>query len=214
MKIKLAIVDDHPIVRNGLVLLLNSQPDMTVAGSFGTAQSLYAALQNGLEMDVLLLDLQLPDESGWDVLKKVTQAHPAVRTLILTSLDSALLVRNLLQSGAKGYILKTTGQDEIITAIHSMVQDDIYLSQEIKDIVVKSTLSNKTALGFDDDLSERELQILQLIAEECTSAEIGQRIHLSARTVENYRLGLIQKLQVKNIAGLIKKAIFMGLIKQ
>lgn len=213
MKIKLAIVDDHPIVRNGLVLLLASQPDMTVAGDFGTAQALYAALQNGLEIDVLLLDLQLPDESGRDVLNKVSLSHPAIKTLILTSLESALLIRNLLQSGAKGYILKTTGHDEIITAVRAIMQDDIYLSQEIKDILVKSTLSNKTALGFDGDLSERELQILQLLAEECTSAEIGQRIHLSARTVENYRLGLIQKLQVKNVAGLIKKAIFMGLIK-
>jgi len=213
MNTKLTIVDDHTVLRNGLELLLHNQPGIEVVGSFGTAKALIASLQQGLHTDVLLLDLQLPDMSGMDVLKKITPAYPSIKTIVLTSLDSSLVIRSLLQSGAKGYLLKNSDQDEILKAIQAVQQEEIYLSQEIKEILVKSTLNHKTALRIHEELSERELQILQLIAEEYTSPEIAERIHLSARTVENYRLGLMHKLDVKNIAGLIKKAIFMGLIK-
>jgi len=213
MNTKLTIVDDHTVLRNGLDLLLQNQPGIEVVGSFGNAKALIAALQQGLHTDVLLLDLQLPDMLGMDVLKKITPAYPSIKTIVLTSLDSSLVIRNLLQSGAKAYLLKTSDQDEILKAIQAVQREEIYLSQEIKEILVKSTLNNKTALRIHEELSERELQILQLIAEEYTSPEIADRIHLSSRTVENYRLGLMHKLDVKNIAGLIRKAIFMGLIK-
>lgn len=212
MNIRVAIIDDHPMVRSGINAMLETDPAIKVSGLYAQFNSLMAALKTDVP-DILLLDLQMADMAGMDILDTLIPLYPQLRIIILTSIDSALMVRRLMNAGARGYVLKTTGQEEILQAIHTVHKGDIYLSKDIKDILVQSTLKNKTGLGFNNELSERELQILQLIAEELSSPEIAERIHLSSRTVENYRLGLMQKLEVKNIAGLIKKAIFMGLIK-
>lgn len=212
MAIKVAIIDDHPLVRNGIAALLAGEPDIALCGSYGNANQLLAALQTQ-QPDVLLLDLQIQEVSGFDLLPLITKAHPDIKTIVLTSIDSALIIRNLLNSGARGYLLKTSNQDIIATAIRAVNDGAVYLADEVKDLLSRSLLNHKTNLGYHKDLSERELQILQLISEEYTSPEIAEKIHLSVRTVENYRLGLLQKFDVKNIAGLLKKAIMMGLVK-
>ncbi|RQO30101.1 DNA-binding response regulator [Taibaiella sp. KBW10] len=212
MKIQVAIIDDHPLVRSGINAMLESDAGIEVTGLYAHFNALMVAIKANVP-DVLLLDLQMADMSGAAILEVVSKQYPQLSVIILTSIDSALMVRNLMKAGAKGYVLKTTGQEEILQAIHAVYQGEIYLSKDIKDILVQSTLQHKTGMGFNTELSEREVQILQLIAAEYSSPEIAQKIHLSTRTVENYRLGLMQKLEVKNIAGLIKKAIFMGLIK-
>ncbi|WP_222165660.1 response regulator transcription factor [Edaphocola aurantiacus] len=212
MKISVGIIDDHPVVRDGLAAFLELEADISVTGSYANANQLLAAFKEQ-QPEVLLLDLQMQDMSGFDLLPVITAKYPAVKTIILTSMDSALVIRNLLQSGAKGYLLKTTNQDRIAAAIRAVMQGELYLSDEVKSLLTNSLLQHKTNLGFHKDLSERELQILQLIYDEHTSQEIADKIHLSVRTVENYRLGLLQKLDVKNMAGLIKKAILMGLVK-
>ncbi|MNU14865.1 Transcriptional regulatory protein LiaR [compost metagenome] len=212
MKISVGIIDDHPVVRDGLAAFLEQEADIAVTGSYANANQLLAAFKQQ-QPEVLLLDLQMQDISGFDLLPVITDKYPAVKTIILTSMDSALVIRNLLQAGAKGYLLKTTNQDRIAAAIRAVMQGELYLSDEVKSLLTNSLLLHKTNLGFHKDLSERELQILQLIYDEHTSQEIADKIHLSVRTVENYRLGLLQKLDVKNMAGLIKKAILMGLVK-
>ena len=212
MKIRVGIIDDHPVVRDGLTAFLEQEEDIAVVGSYGNANQLLAAFKEQAP-EVLLLDLQMQDTSGFELLPLISTQYPAVQTIILTSMDSALVIRNLLQSGARGYLLKTTNQPVIAQAIRAVHQGEIFLSEEVKNLLANSLLHHKTNLGFNRDLSERELQILQLIYEEHTSQEIADKIHLSVRTVENYRLGLLQKLDAKNMAGLIKKAILMGLVK-
>lgn len=212
MRIKVAIIDDHPLVRGGISALLGYEPDIELCGNYSNSNQMLADFRTE-QPDVLLLDLQMPDTSGFDLIPQLAAAYPSIRIIVLTSIDSALMIRNLLNSGAKGYLLKTDNQEHIAEAIREVAKGQIFLSEEVKNLLSSSLLNHKTNIGFHKDLSERELQILQLLYEEYTSPEIAARIHLSVRTVENYRLGLLQKLDAKNITGLIKKAIMMGLVK-
>lgn len=211
-KIKVSLIDDHPLVRSGLEALLQAEVDMEIVGVYANANQLIIGLKAQLP-DILLLDLQMQDVSGFDLLPELKAAYPEMKIIILTSLDTAIVVKSLFNSGANGYLLKTTNQEVIAEAIREVYSGGIFMNNEVKNILSHSLLNHKTNLGFNKELSEREREILQLIYEEYTSQEIAEKIHLSARTVENYRLGLLQKLDAKNIAGLIKKAIRMGIVK-
>ncbi len=212
MRIKVALIDDHPLVRGGISALLSCEPDLELCGNYNNSNQMLADFRTA-QPDVLLLDLQMPDTSGFDLVPQLTASYPAIKIIVLTSIDSALIIRNLLNAGAKGYLLKTGNQEHIARAIREVSGGQIFLSEEVKNLLTNSLINHKTNLGFHKDLSDRELQILQLLFEEYTSPEIAEKIHLSVRTVENYRLGLLQKLDAKNITGLIKKAIMMGLVK-
>lgn len=212
MKIRVAITDDHPTVRSGLETMLHADPEIEVITSYASGNALMAGLQKE-QPDILLLDIHLPDIPGNELIKIVSEKYPAVQVIILSGVNSAFLIKSLYNSGAKGYLLKTSGQEQLITAIKQVAGGAVYLSPDIKDILSQNALKNKPGISYNEDLTEREKEILQLISEEYTSQQISEKMHLSPRTIESYRLGLMQKLEVKNIAGLIKKAIFMGIIK-
>lgn len=212
MGIRIAITDDHPMVRQGLSAMLATVPGMEVIAQYASGNALLAGVRQDIP-DVLLLDIHLPDMTGSEVLPRIHRDYPAIRTIIVTSTDSAYLVKSLLDAGARGYMLKTAGQEQLSEAIGKVMDGEIYLSPEVKDVLLKNTLRQKTNLAYNESLSDREVTILQLIAGEHTSQEISEKMHLSPRTIENYRLGLMQKLDVKNLAGLVRKAILMGIVK-
>ncbi len=213
MKIRVAITDDHPTVRSGLETMLQTQPEIEITASYASGNALLSGLQQE-QPDLLLLDIHLPDIPGNELVKIIGEKYPAIHIIILTGANSAFLIKSLYSSGVKGYLLKTSGQEQLLAAINQVVNGEIYLSADIKDILSKSALKQKPGITYtNEELTDREKEILQLISEEYTSQQISERMHLSPRTIENYRLGLMQKLEVKNIAGLIRKAIFMGIIK-
>jgi DNA-binding NarL/FixJ family response regulator len=213
MSIRIAITDDHPTVRNGLKAMLQSQPGMEVTAMYANGNTLLAGLQRELP-DVLLLDIHLPDIPGNELVSKISAAYPTVAILILTSIDSAFLIKSLVHAGVKGYLLKTSDQDLLIQAIQAACQGTVFLPPDVQSILAGSALNLKSgATRMSMELTEKEREILCLISEEFTSQEIADKMHLSVRTIDNYRLGLMQKLDVKNLAGLVKKGMLLGIIK-
>jgi DNA-binding NarL/FixJ family response regulator len=210
--IRIAITDDHPMVVKGLRQILEGYDQFEVIASYTSGKALLAGLQRVVP-DVLLLDMQLPDITGEELTRNILSRYPALKILILTSHDNVFFIRSLLSCGAMGYVLKTVDEEELVAAIETVHQGVQFLSPEVKDVLVRDTLKLKHAFAGPAELTQREKDIIQLIAEEYTSPEIAEKLFLSPRTVDNYRFGLMQKLEVKNMVGLIKKAIQMGLIK-
>lgn len=212
MKIRIAITDDHPMMLNGMKNILQSQEDFEIVALYGNGNDLMEGLQKK-QPDVLVLDVHLPDITGEELARVIKRKYPNIKVLILTSHDSIFFIRALLRAGVAGYVLKTSDQAILIEAIRTVYTGIQFLSPEVKDTLVKDTLKMRNKISNILELTQREKDILQLIAEEYTSQEIAEKLHISHRTVENYRLGLMQKLDAKNMVGMIKKAIQMGLIE-
>ncbi len=210
--IHVVITDDHPMMLNGLKNALEAHGHIKVTASYPNGQTLLDGLQKNVP-DVLLLDVHLPDIPGDELTRIITRKYPSVKILILTSHDSIFFIRTLLRSGATGYVLKTSEHALLLEAIESVYHGLQFLSPEVKDTLVKDTLKMRNKISNSLELTQREKDIIQLIAEEYTSHEIAEKLFLSHRTVENYRLGLMQKLDAKNMVGMIKKAMQMGLVE-
>lgn len=211
--IKVAITDDHPLLLQGVKNILDGREGFQVTGCYTSGGILLAALQKE-QPDVLLLDLQLAgDPQGKDLIVRLRQDYPELRILVLTSNDNAYNIQIILNAGAQGYLLKNIEQDLLMEAIETIYKGEEYLSPEVKNILLDSLRKDKTKKVGTESLTPRELDILRLIAEEKTSHEIGEILHLSYRTIETYRLGIMQKLGVKNMVGMVKKAILLGIIK-
>lgn len=209
--IKITMTDDHPLVMAGLKSFLHSQPGIEVIGMYESGESLLKGLEQQLP-DVILLDLQLSgDPQGKDLIKIIKESYPEVHILILTSNDNVYNIQTMLNAGASGYILKNIEQKMLVEAIEKINKNETFLSSEVKDILI-NTMRKDNKSGGKEMLTTREIEILQLIAEEYTSQEIGKRLCLSYRTVETYRLGIMQKLGVKNMVGMTKKAILLGIV--
>lgn len=211
MNINVAILDDHPLVLNGIVSMLSGYSHISIFGQFSNSNAFFVAIERH-QPDVLLLDLQLQETTGAEVLSVLKQKYPGIKVIILTSVNNLLVIKTLMAGGASGYILKTIELEQITEAINSVFRGEIYLSEEVKDLLAKSAISKKSILGFNDDLSAKEIEILRLIADENTTQEISEKLRLSPRTIDNYRLGLMQKLGAKNMIGMVKKAIMLGLV--
>lgn len=212
MSIRIAITDDHPMILNGLRNMLETQESFEVINIYENGRQLLEGIKKE-QPDVLILDIHLPDITGEVLTRTIRQKYPDIRILILTSHDGIFFVKNLLSSGATGYILKTSGPEILIEAIKTVYAGIQFLSPEVKDILVNDTLKIRNKISNSIELTQREKDILQLIAEECTSQEIAEKLHLSHRTVENYRIGLMQKLNAKNMIGMIKRALQLGLVQ-
>jgi len=210
-KINIMLVDDHPLVLEGLRLILSSDPDVVVTGAFSDAEELFAALPHSLP-DVLLLDISLPGLSGIEITRKVLQEFPAVRILILTALSDEQTVSAALAAGAAGYLPKDSRNAELLKAIHQVYEGHEYLGERIAEKVIGSYI-RKARSGEGPQtpgtsvLSERESEILQLIARGLTHKEIGVKLFISPRTVEAHKNNLCRKLGVNTLADLIAYAI-------
>lgn len=210
MSIKVSIADDHPIVTNGLVKILQDFENIKVLDKYASGK----ALLEGLKLqqpDILLLDMQLPDGEGPDLAKKVLKDFPAIKIIVLTSNDIIAQVKKMLQLGCYGYLLKDSEDTVIVEAIETVYQGGQFLSPQLQQRLVDDMFRNKQDKKHAA-LTRREKEILQLITAELTNQEIADKLFISLHTVENHRSSLLQKLQVKNTAGLVRKAIEYGLI--
>lgn len=205
--IKVAIADDHFIVLNGIQKILAGRDDIELVGTYNNGDVLLEALPTQ-QPDVLLLDIQMPGKSGIELAGIVSKKYPSVKIIALTNVDVLVQVKRMLKQGAMGYLLKDVDPDTLIKAIYTVHSGEQFIYEELK----KQLLSNFTAAPSEKMITRREKEILQLITEEFTNPEIADKLHISPHTVENHRNHLLQKLGVKNTAGLVKAAIEQGLI--
>jgi len=209
--IRISITDDHPLILNGLKEIINRRSDLELCGAYLNGKQLLEGLKKTLP-DVLMLDIQMPDQQGDELAKIVTRLYPSVKMLALTNLDNVYHIKSMLQHGVLGYALKTAPEELIVTAIKTVYAGQTFLEDALKDKLLRHTISKANAFPGELTLTRRENEILQLIADNQTSQDIADKLFLSKRTVDHHRNNLLLKLGVKNAAALIKKAIDMGLI--
>jgi DNA-binding NarL/FixJ family response regulator len=212
-RIKVLIADDHKIFRDGVRSILDKEKDIEVVAEAATGKEVMEKLSKGT-VDVLVLDMDIGKPGGIEVTEMVRKDYPEVRVLILSMIGLHEFVIQALEKGATGYLLKNTGKDEVLTAIRSVAKGDSYFSKEVSAILIEQ-LHNPAAgkKGMENvPLSAREVEVLKLIAQEFSNPEIAEKLFISIRTVDTHRRNLLQKLEVRNTAGLVKYAIQKGLI--
>jgi DNA-binding NarL/FixJ family response regulator len=213
-KIKYAIADDHEIFRHGVKLVLSDDPLLEFALEAGNGFALLKLLQT-TPVDVILMDLRMPVMDGFSASKEIKAQFPQIKILVLTMHEEEQYVIHLMESGASGYLLKNARPDEIKKAIHCVHENDYYFNDLVSASLLKILVDKQYVtpkFTTTTALTEKELTVLQLICQEMTSVEIAQKVHLSARTVEGIRSGMIDKLGVKNIAGLVLYAAKNGIV--
>lgn len=213
--IYIAIADDHPMVISGLTTLLHPYRHIVVQNAYNTAAQLLEGFQF-YQPDVLLLDILLPDRSGKDLVPIIRKEYPQVRILALTSLDAPAMVTSMLRRGCTGYLLKGAGPATLADAIETVYQGQPYIESGLKEQLLQNVIGFREQSNDRSQLpglTQREKEVLELIAAEYTTKEIAEKLFISYRTAENHRCSLIQKLDVKNTVGLIKVAIQLGLVK-
>ena len=206
--IKLCITDDHHLILEGLRMVLHQQQDVHVVHTCMSGEELLALLESGTHPDIILLDINMPGMNGIEVCGKVKKAYPDIRVIGLSMNAENHLVKLMMKNGADGYLHKNSGTDEIIQAIHDVMQGRIYVSEEISANLLNA--KNHSSAGNNSPfprLSAREKEILRLIIDEKTTQEIAQQLFISFGTVETHRRNIIIKLGVKNTAGLVRTAL-------
>jgi DNA-binding NarL/FixJ family response regulator len=212
VSVTIVVVDDHPIVRQGLRHLLEAESEFRVVGE---AEDGIEALQliERLKPDILVLDMMMPSLNGLEVLRRIKNISPITRTIILSMQSADAYVFESLKNGAVGYVLKETGPSELVKAVHEVIQGNQYLSAKLSKRLQTSVQRIMDTLSDAyETLTAREREILQMTAEGRTSQEIGDKLVISPRTVEIHRRNLTNKLGIKNQAGLIRFAIKHGIL--
>jgi two-component system response regulator NreC len=208
--ISVFIVDDHAVLRSGLRLLIDGEPDMRVVGE---APNGFAALEALADQcpDVLLLDISMPGISGIEVINRIRrQPEPTPKILILTMHPEADYLRPALDAGASGYVVKSVADDELLDAIRTVYRGFSYLTPEAVAVLLDDRLATHAP---EEILSEREIEVLRRVAYGYTNSEIGDQLFLSPKTVDTYRRRVMQKLELDSRADLVDYALKHGLLK-
>ena len=216
-KIRVLIADDHPIVRAGIRMLINAQPDMEVVGE---AADGHEALRQAREAnpDVLTLDLTMPGGGGLKTLEGFRQACPQTRVLVVTMHEDPAYLRAALAAGGSGYVVKSAADGELLTAIRALAQGRTFVSMKLTDSDADQVLGHQATSTQSPPraraslLSPREQDVLKLVAQGYTNQEVGTRMHLSVKTIETYRARLMDKLGLHSRADLTRYALEMGLL--
>jgi two-component system response regulator NreC len=210
--IRIIIADDHTIFRSGLNMLLNSEPDIDVVGEAEDGHAAVAAAVD-LHPDVVLMDIGMPNLNGIEATKKIKEQAPDIHILVLTMHRSDEYFFKMLEAGASGYILKGAETSELISAVRAVANGDVFLYPSMAGRLVKEFLQRSAKLSDPSTrLTEREMEILQMIAKGFTNKEIASRSVLSPSTVHSHRANLLQKLQLNSRRELVQYAIEHGLL--
>jgi DNA-binding NarL/FixJ family response regulator len=214
-KIKIAIADDYKIYRDGLKVGLSGDENMEIIGEADNGEDLMKLLETS-SPDIILMDLKMPIMDGMEATKLVRKKYPAIKVLVVTMYDDDKFIIHLMENGANGYLLKNAEPDEIIKSIYAVKENGYYFNDVVnKALLKKLVLKNNLKPSFNQniDLTEREQEVLKMICEEKTAAEIAKEIFLSPRSVEGIRQRLIEKIGVRNTAGLVMFAVKNGIVE-
>jgi DNA-binding NarL/FixJ family response regulator len=208
------IVDDHPIVREGLTQLINREADLAVCGVAEEAHSTLQSIE-ALQPDILIVDISLNGPDGLDLLKNIRTRDPGVQVLILSMHDESVYAERALRAGASGYIMKQEATERVLVALRRILNQEIYVSDRLANKLVRRYVSatNPTKSSPLDDLSDRELEVLRFIGKWQSTRQIAEKLHLSVKTIESYQGHLKEKLGLKNSRELFQYAIEFELRK-
>jgi len=210
--ISILVVDDHKLVVEGIILMLSDMKDMQIVGTAANGKEAYDIILEK-EPDVVLLDLNMPVMNGLDLCKKLQLEKIQTKVIVLSMMDELKLIQSLVQKGAWGYLLKNSGKEEVVDAIRKVAKGEKHFDQKVLLQLMTNTPNKRRRQNLIPKISKRENEILSLILDELTSNEIAKKLFISLGTVETHRRNLINKLGVRNTAGLVKKSIEMGLVE-
>ena len=212
MQAKASIIDDHPLILESLKGILNSMKIFEVVMTFDSLER-FNASSYGIRADLFLVDISLGNEDGKDLIKSIRKQNPSAKIIAISSHDNPKIIKASLKSGSDSYLLKSSGVKLIMDCIKSIISGEDFIAPDVQKIL-NDYLRNQNSYSKTKfpELTERELEILQLVAEELTSKEIAEKLFISEHTVENHRANLFHKYDAKNLAGLIRKGIRSGAI--
>lgn len=205
---KVFIIDDHPLMRKGLAMTLDAEPDLTVVGQADSAEEALDQLQKLLP-DVAIVDISLPGMSGLELIKHLQALLPNLKLLVVSRHDESLYAERAIRSGARGYVMKLEASDVIVKAIRRVLNGGIYVSDEVNERLLMGMLTGKRELTESplEVLSDRELEVFELTGRGIATREIAERLHLSVKTVESYRARIKAKLNLSTAAELMQHAV-------
>lgn len=212
MNLKIILVDDHKIVRHGLKAAFENESDMVVVGEAEDGRSAIS-LTRDIQPDVVLMDVSMPDLNGIEATRQILSEAPSCKVIGLSMHSHGRYVMGMLEAGAAGFLLKTCSFDELKRAVRSVASGKTFLSADIASLVVDAAITPNRGKEpvLATDLTPREREVLQLIAEGCTTREIAEKLHVSVKTVETHRRQIMNKLNLRSIAQLTKYAVREGL---
>jgi DNA-binding NarL/FixJ family response regulator len=213
MNITVFLADDHRLVREGFRLLLQTQSDILVIGEAGTGRDAVRQVAS-LKPDVVLMDIAMPELNGLEATQEICEAFPSTKVIILSMYSTSQHIFRAIKSGARGYILKESAGDDLISAVRAVHRGQVFLCKEISESVVHDYVSSRDMAeerGPLAKLNDRERQILQLLVEGASNSRIAELLFLSPKTVETYRSHLMKKLGINDLPALVKFAIQQGL---
>jgi two-component system, NarL family, response regulator NreC len=214
-KIRVVVADDHAILRAGLRMLINAQADMTVISEAQDGIEAVAAVQR-TKPDVAILDVTMPGSGGLDAIKEIVARSRSTRILLLTMHEEPAYLRTALSAGASGYVLKKSVDADLLTAIRAVHKGRTYVDSELAEVLVRDAISpeasDRDGAAGKSLLSDRELQVLKLVAEGFSSREVAEQIFVSTKTVETYRSRFAEKLGLKSRAQIVQYALNLGLL--
>jgi DNA-binding NarL/FixJ family response regulator len=208
--IRVLLADDHAVVRDGLRALLGAQPGIDVVGDVGSGREVLREAKR-LQPDVVVMDIAMPEMNGIEATLQMQDACPSTQVVILSMHSTTEHVFRALQAGARGYLLKDSAGAEVVEAVRVVQAGSRYLGQKIAATVIDDYIAERHRTSPVDSLSRRERQILQLVAEGKTSAEVAAMLYLSPKTVDTYRSRMMQKLGIADLPNLVKFAIQHGI---
>lgn len=208
-KTRILIVDDHPMVREGLARLIGQQPDLVCCGEAATVAETQAQVAK-LTPDLVILDLRLKNADGLDLIKTLRSQVPSLRILILSQYEAPLYVERALRAGALGYVVKEQAADEVLTAIRTVLAGEVYLTRSMAGLLLHKFVgatSKKPAHAGIEDLTDRELHVLQLLGAGLSTREIAGELKVSFKTIETHRENIKRKLSLRGAAELVHYAV-------
>ena len=207
-KQRILIVDDHPVVREGLATIINQQADLMVCGEAEDAPSAHQAVST-LQPDLVIVDISLKGVNGIELIKQLQRQHEKIPILVMSMHDESLYVERVLRAGARGYIMKQEGTEKVVTAVHQVLAGEIYVSDAMGKKLLRTFHEGRPDPGAPsvERLSDRELEVFRLIGQGYGTRQIAETLHVSVKTVNTYRQHIKEKLRLKSGSDLLRHAI-------